>query len=75
MSKFTDDLIERVENYVDRLDVPEFSIEKLIREIIPLENLQDLTNKELEEQLSFFGGYKSYLEAQLGIVEAKSGAL
>lgn len=75
MSKFTDDLVAKIERYVDYLAVPEFSIEKLTREEIPLENLQDLTNKELEEQLSLFGGYKSYLEAQLGLVEAKRGAL
>ena len=69
MSKFTDDVANKTEYFIDRLEIPEFSIENLHREIILLENLQTLTNRELEEQLSVFGGYKSYLEAQLGQVE------
>ncbi len=75
MSKFTDDVAARIEAFIDRLSVPEFSIENLTREKIPLENLQDLTNKGLEEQLSLFGGYKSYLEAQLGFAESKRGTI
>ena len=73
MSKFTDDVSKKTESFIDRLKVPEFSIENLHREIISLDNLQTLTNRELEEQLSLFGGYKSYLEAQLGQVESKKG--
>ena len=75
MSKFTDDVATRVSNFVNRLAVPEFSIENLQREEVPLENLQMLTNKDLEEQLSFFGGYKSYLEAQLGWQESERGTI
>ena len=75
MSKFTDDVAKKTESFIDRLKVPEFSIENLHREIISLDNLQTLTNRELEEQLSLFGGYKSYLEAQLGQVESKKGAI
>jgi len=75
MSKFTDDVANKTEYFIDRLEIPEFSIENLHREIILLENLQTLTNRELEEQLSVFGGYKSYLEAQLGQVESRRGAI
>ena len=75
MSRFTDDVKARINVFVAQLKVPEFSIEKLERETIALENLQDKSNKDLEEQLSFFGGYKSYLEAQLGEVESEKGAI
>jgi len=75
MSKFTDDIANKTEYFIDRLEVPDFSIEHLHREIIMLENLQELTNWELEEQLSVFGGYKSYLEAQLGQAESRRGTI
>lgn len=64
-----------VDDFVDGLHVPFLNIDLSERKDLNLAGLSNATNEQLEEYLDVFGGYKSFLEGQLGVVESKRGVL
>ena len=61
--------------YVDSLMVPTLGVNLEDREHLEFSDLMNSTNKELEEFLVVYGGYKAYLESQISDAQAKKNAL
>ena len=61
--------------YVDSLMVPTLEVNLDEREHLEFSDLMNATNKELEEFLVVYGGYKAYLESQMADAQAKKNAL
>ncbi len=75
LPKNIDKIMKNVDNFVNELKVPVLNIDLSERQDLDLANLSKATNEQLEEYLDVFGGYKSFLEGQLGIYESKRGIL
>ena len=67
--------LAEADQFVEDLAVP--SLGKAITKEYGLEfsNLMNADNKQLEEFLTMFGGYRSYLESQLADITAKKSAI
>ena len=61
--------------YVDSLMVPTLGVNLEDREHLEFSDLMNSTNKEIEEILVVYGGYKAYLESQISDAQAKKNAL
>ena len=70
------DILAKVNKYIEDVSVPDIimKIDKNKKDILVVD-YSKLTNDQLEEYLALFGGYKSYLESQLSLIEAKRGIL
>lgn len=68
-------ILDNVEKYVKEVAVPNLKMEAGDRTDIDLDDLSSATNEQLEQYLAVFGGYKSYLESQLSVIESKKGVL
>lgn len=69
------DILRSVIERVKKSGVPEISMPKEPPQTVELPDLQILPNEELERLLSFFGGYRSYLESQLADAEIRRDIL
>lgn len=72
-----DGVLRRVDEYISKnVDVPNLSIDTSeFGDDILVSNVSNCTNEQLEEYLSLYGSYKSFLEAQLSRAEARRGLL
>ena len=60
---------------LDDMHVPELDIDLTERKHLEFSDLMNASNKQLEEFLIAYGGYKAYLETRIADVKAKKGAL
>ena len=70
-----DRVLKKADDYISDLLVPRFKVDLDAAPSLEFANLMDADRKALEEFLSVYGGYKSYLEAQVADEEAKKTAL
>ena len=72
-----DSILTQVEDYVSKnVRVPELGVnESNFSDDIDLSYVSNCTNDQLEEYLSLYGSYKSWLETQLSRAEARRGLL
>ena len=69
-------MLQEVDDYLDMtINIPELRINSDNRDILSMDELSHTPNLELERYLEVYGSYKSYLETQLAIVEAKKGII
>lgn len=66
--------LDRVETYIESLNIPVLNIDVEKREDISFGQLASLSNKQLEEYLSASGAWTAYLEIKLAEIGAKKGA-
>ena len=67
--------LEFAQNFVDELAIPIIGKEVTKEYSLDFSNLMDADNKQLEEFLTMYGGYKGYLETKISDIEATVGAL
>ena len=65
----------KVKNQVADMGVPDLKIDLEEREHLDFSDLMNSSNRELEEFLIVYGGYKAYLETRISDVKAKKSAL
>lgn len=70
-----EDAMKKAEDYTKELNVPKLSVNIIDDEPVKLSNLQNMTNSNLEELLSKFGGYRAYLETHVSYLTSKKGVL
>ena len=72
-----DTILTKVEDYVSKnVGIPELGVNEAdFSDDIVLSNLSNCTNDQLEEYLSLYGSYKSFLESQLSRAESRRGLL
>ena len=68
-------VLRRVDEYFDRLDLPKLEADVEAPKVISISDLEDCTNKDLENYLLLFGGFRSYLDAKLASVESRKTIL
>ena len=59
---------------LDEINVPLFQTDLTEREDLEFANLMNYDNKQLEDFLVLYGGYKGYLETKVSTIEATVGA-
>jgi len=64
-----------VQKSLDSLGFPVFKVDLTEREDLEFSKLTNYDNKQLEEFLTMYGGYKGYLETKISDIEATVGAL
>ena len=67
--------LERAEEFVEDLAIPPLGKEVTKEYGLDFTNLMNVDNKQLEEFLTMFCGYRAYLEHQLADVTSKKGAV
>ena len=67
--------LEKANEFVLELSIPPLSKDVTKEYNLDFTDLMNSDNKKLEEFLTMFGGYRSYLEYQLSDITAKKGAL
>ena len=67
--------LAKAEAFVEDLSIPPLGKEVTKEYGLDFTNLMNADNKQLEEFLTMFGGYRSYLEYQLSDITSKKGAL
>ena len=67
--------ISDADQFVEELAVPPLGKEVTKEYGLEFTNLMNVDNKQLEEFLTMFGGYRAYLEHQLADVTAKKSAM
>ena len=67
--------LEFAQNFVDELAIPIIGKEVTKEYSLDFSNLMDADNKQLEEFITMFGGYKAYLENQLAEITATKTAI
>ena len=67
-------ILNKVDAQVKDLQVPDIEI-KLRDKHVALSDLTNCPNAELETLLSYYGGYKSYVEGQLAYAESRRGVI
>ena len=67
--------IQLAQQEIDSLSLPNFKVDLNDREDLTFSSLTNYTNKELEDFLTMYGGYKAYLETRVSDIEATVGAL
>jgi len=65
----------RAQREVDALGLPLFQVDLSERRELNFSKLTNYENKELEDFLTMYGGYKGYLETKVSDIEATVGAL
>lgn len=65
----------RAQREVEDMGVPKLNVDLEEREHLDFSDLMNSSNKELEEFLIVYGGYKAYLETRIADVKAKKSAL
>lgn len=64
----------RAQREVEALGLPNFKVDLEEREDLDFSRLTNYDNKELEDFLTMYGGYKGYLETRVSGIEATVGA-
>lgn len=67
--------LAKADAFVEELNIPPLSKEVTKEYNLDFTNLMNTDNKQLEEFLTMFGGYRAYLEYQLADITSKKGAL
>ena len=67
--------LEKADQFVKDLSIAPLGTEVTKEYGLDFTNLMNVDNKQLEEFLTMFGGYRAYLEYQLADVTAKKSAL
>ncbi len=70
-----DRVLSDTEKYIKKMGVPNLHFTQDDLEDIDLGEIEQATNDQLEEYLAVFGGYRSYLESQLSMVEARRNTI
>jgi len=65
----------RAQREIEDMGVPKLNVDLEEREHLDFSDLMNSSNKELEEFLIVYGGYKAYLETRVADVKAKKSAL
>ena len=65
----------RAQKEMDALGLPIFKVDLSEREELNFSKLMGYDNKDLEDFLTMYGGYKGYLETKVADIEATVGAL
>jgi len=65
----------RAQKELDALGLPVFKVDLAEREELNFSKLMGYDNKNLEDFLTMYGGYKGYLETKISDIEAIVGAL
>tara|TARA_R110002020_G_scaffold67742_2_gene177707 strand:+ start:296 stop:772 length:477 start_codon:yes stop_codon:yes gene_type:complete len=65
----------RAQREVESLGLPNFKVDLEERNDLEFSKLTNYDNKELEDFLTMYGGYKAYLETRVSDIEATVGAL
>ena len=61
-------VLRRVDSYFEKLDLPKLEADVEAPKVIAISDLEDCTNKDLENYLLLFGGFRSYLDTKLKIL-------
>ena len=64
----------KAQKELDSLGIPIFKTDLSEREELDFSRLTNYDNKELEDFLTMYGGYKAYLETKVADIEASVGA-
>jgi hypothetical protein len=64
----------RAQREVESLGLPNFKVDLEERQDLEFSKLTNYDNKELEDFLTMYGGYKAYLETRVSDIEATVGA-
>ena len=67
--------LEQSDQFIKDLAIPPLGKEVTKEYGLDFTNLMNVDNKQLEEFLTMFGGYRAYLEHQLADITAKKGAI
>ena len=65
----------RAQKEIEALNLPTFKVDLEEREDLNFSKLTNYDNKQLEDFLTMYGGYKGYLETKVSDIEATVGAL
>ena len=65
----------RAQREIEDMGVPKLNVDLEEREHLDFSDLMNSSNRELEEFLIVYGGYKAYLETRVADVKAKKSAL
>ena len=65
----------RAQKEIDALGLPKFTVDLSERPELEFSKLTNYDNKDLENFLTMYGGYKGYLETKVSDIEAVVGAL
>ena len=68
-------VLRRVDSYFEQLELPQLEADLEAPKIIAISDLDDCTNKDLENYLLLFGGFRSYLDTKLASVESRKTIL
>ena len=68
-------VLRRVDSYFEQLELPQLEADLEAPKIIAISDLEDCTNKDLENYLLLFGGFRSYLDTKLASVESRKTIL
>ena len=68
-------VLRRVDSYFEKLDLPKLEADVEAPKVISISDLEDCTNKDLENYLLLFGGFRSYLDTKLASVESRKTIL
>ena len=64
----------KAQKEIDNLGVPIFKTDLSEREELNFSTISQYSDKELEDFLTMYGGYKAYLETKVSDIEATVGA-
>ena len=67
--------LAEADQFIEELSVPALGKEVTKEYGLDFTNLMNVDNKQLEEFLTMFGGYRAYLENQLADITSKKGAI
>ena len=67
--------ISNVDNFISSLNLPRINIDLKEREDLDFSRLTHYDNKEVEDFLAIYGGYKAYLEIKTTQIESKVSIL
>lgn len=67
--------LDRADQFIEELSIPPLGKEVTKEYGLDFTNLMNVDNKQLEEFLTMFGGYRAYLEHQLADITSKKGAI
>jgi len=67
--------IKKVDSFIGSLNLPRINIDLKEREDLDFSKLTHYDNKEIEDFLAIYGGYKAYLEIKTTQIESKVSVL
>ncbi len=68
-------VLRRVDSYFEQLELPQLEADLEAPKLTAISDLEDCTNKDLENYLLLFGGFRSYLDTKLASVESRKTIL